>query len=428
VTEVRKELGVREAVALVVTSIVGSTIFIMPGVVAAKAGPLSILGWVISGALTVPMALCFAELAGLYEKAGGPYVYVGDAFGRLPGLIVGWSLTAVSWAVISLLAVGFALYSSYIFPNSQQFQTLIAIAAILSFTLLNYLGVRLSATALNLLALGTVAILLVFILGSLPFVRPSSFTPFAPYGWLALGPVLVLTFVPYMGLEVVALPAEEFKNPRRDIPVGILVGTIIVIAVYVLLSYTSLGTIGWQRLGASSAPIAEAAEFAFGKLGGFLIDIGALVTILGCLNCSIFTFSRLTYAMGRDQAIPPLFATLDTKYSTPSIALLFQAVLSTILVISGTFEKLAYLTAYITLLIYVIIFLAYIKLRNKASTSKAKAFKAPFGNLMAIAAIIFCVILLAYSDLWAAVWGSLLMLLSIPVYYAQSLVKTYNKS
>jgi len=425
-TELKRELGVREAVALVVTSIVGTTIFIMPGVVAAKAGPLSILGWAISGALTVPMALCFAELAGLYEKAGGSYVYVRDAFGRFLGLIVGWSLTVVSWAVISLLAVGFALYSSYIFPSSQQFQMLIAIAVILFFTFLNYLGVKLSATALNLLALGTVAILLIFILGSLQFIRPSNFTPFAPYGWLALGPVLVLTFVPYMGLEVVALPAEEFKNPRRDIPVGILVGTIIVITVYVLVSFASLGTIGWQRLGSSSAPIAEAAEFAFGKLGGFLIGIGALITILGCINCSIFTFSRLTYAMGRDQAIPSLFATLDIKYSTPSTALLFQAVLSTILVISGTFEKLAYLTAYITLIIYVIIFLAYVKLTNKASMSKA--FKAPFGNLMAISAIIFCAILLAYSDLWAAVWGSLLILLSIPIYYLQSPAKAYKKS
>jgi len=424
--ELKRELGVREAVALVVTSIVGATIFIMPGVVAAKAGPLSILGWVISGALTVPMALCFAELAGLYEKAGGPYVYVKDAFGRLLGLIVGWSLTVVSWAVISLLAVGFGLYSSYIFPSSQQFQMFIAIAAILFFTLLNYLGVKLSATALNLLALGTVAIILVFIVGSLQFVRLSNFIPFAPYGWLALGPVLVLTFVPYMGLEVVALPAEEFKNPRRDIPVGILVGTIIVVAIYVLVSVASLGTIGWQRLGASSAPIAEAAEFAFGKFGGFLIDIGVLVTILGCMNCSIFTFSRLTYAMGRDRAIPLVFATLDTKFSTPGIALLFQAVLSTILVISGTFEKLAYLTAYITLLIYVMIFLAYVRLRRKASASKA--FRAPFGNVMAISAIIFSAILLAYSDLWAAVWGSLLILLSIPMYYVQSLVKAYKKS
>jgi len=425
-TELKRELGLREAVALVVTSIVGTTIFIMPGVVAAKAGPLSILGWAISGALTVPMALCFAELAGLYEKAGGPYVYVGDAFGRPLGLIVGWSLTVVSWAVISLLAVGFALYSSYIFPSSQQFQIFIAMAAILSFTLLNYLGVKLSATALNLLALGTVAILLTFILGSLQSIRSSNFTPFAPYGWLALGPVLVLTFVPYMGLEVVALPAEEFKNPRRDIPVGILVGTIIVIAIYILVSVSSLGTIGWQRLGASSAPIAEAAEFAFGKFGGFLIDIGALIIILGCINCSIFTFSRLTYAMGHDQAIPSLFATLDTKYSTPSIALLFQAILSTILVVSGTFEKLAYLTAYITLIIYVIVFLAYVRLRKKASVSTA--FKAPFGNIMAISAIIFCVILLAYSDLWAIMWGSMLILLSIPIYYMQSLVKAYKKS
>jgi len=425
-TELKRELGLREAVALVVTAIVGTTIFIMPGVVAAKAGPLSILGWAISGALTIPMALCFAELAGLYEKAGGPYVYVGDAFGRLLGLIVGWSLTVVSWAVISLLAVGFALYSSYVFPSSQQFQMLIAIAAILFFTLLNYLGVKLSATALNLLALGTVAILLVFILGSLQSIRLSNFTPFAPYGWLALGPILVLTFVPYMGLEVVALPAEEFKNPRRDIPVGILVGTMLVIAMYVLVSVASLGTIGWQRLGGSSAPIAEAAEFAFGKLGGFLIEIGALIIILGCINCSIFTFSRLTYAMGHDQAIPSLFATLDTKYSTPSIALLFQAVLSTILVVSGTFEKLAYLTAYITLIIYVIVFLAYVRLRKRPSISKA--FKAPFGNIMAISAITFCVILLAYSDLWAVTWGSLLILLSIPIYYVQSLVKAYKKS
>ena len=130
--------------------------------------------------------------------------------------------------------------------------------------------------------------------------------------------------------------------------------------------------------------------------------------------------------MGRDQSIPSLFATLDTKYSTPRIALLFQAVLSTILVISGTFEKLAYLTAYITLIIYVIIFLAYVKLTHKASMSKA--FKAPLGNFMAISAIIFCAILLAYSDLWAAVWGSLLILLSIPIYYLQSPVKAYKKS
>ncbi len=425
-TELKRELGVREAVALVVTSIIGSTIFIMPGIVAAKAGPLSILAWVVSGALTVPMALCFAELAGLYEKAGGPYVYVGDAFGRLLGLIVGWSLTAVSWAVISLLAVGFGLYSSYMFPSSQQFEILIAVFAVLLFTLLNYLGVKLSATALNLLALGTIAVLLVFILGSLQFIRPGNFMPFAPYGWLALGPVLILTFVPYMGLEVVALSAEEFKNPRRDIPVGILVGTVIVIAVYVLVSVASIGTIGWQRLGTSSAPIAEAAELAFGRFGGFLIDIGALITILGCLNCSIFTFSRLSYAMGRDQAIPTLFAKLDTKYSTPSIALLFQAVFSTVLVISGTFEKLAYLTAYITLLIYVIIFLAYLKLRNRASTFRV--FKAPFGSLLAIVSIIFCIILLLYSDLWAAVLGSLLMLLSVPIYYVQSFVKANKKS
>ena len=328
----KRTLGLWMATALVVGNMIGSGIFLLPAALAAEAGPVSILGWVFTGAGAILLALVFANLGRAFPRTGGPYAYSRRAFGDFIGFQTAWGYWIAAWVGNAAITYAFVSYLSVFWGELATNNVLAATVGIVTIwllTLVNIWGVKQSGavqlvtTVLKFVPLAVIGLIGIF------FINGDNFTPFSPHGstWGGLSIAATLTLWAFIGLESATVPAEEIKDPEKNLPRATILGTGITTVVYLLATVAIMGVVSTQVLATSNAPFALAASEIFGGRWGDVVAFIAMISAFGALNGWILVTGRVSLAAAEDGLFPRKFAEVHGERKTPVFGLVVAAVL-----------------------------------------------------------------------------------------------------
>jgi APA family basic amino acid/polyamine antiporter len=340
----RRELGVFSTSLLVVGGIIGSGIFFTPSVTAQAlpSAPLVLAVWALGGVVALAGALTYAELGAMMPDAGGPYVYLREAFGKRVAFLYGWMvLASIATGAIAAVAVGFAGYVARFVPvavyASLGGSLGIATIAIVVLTIVNYLGVKPGATVQNVMTVAKCTALGALIVGGLVlwgrthpvavigYVRPAS--PML----VALGAAFVPVLFTIGGWQQMNMVAGEVRDPERTIPRALMIGIAIVIAIYLGANLVYLHALGVDGLAVSKAAAADTASAVFGPWGATFIAIAAMISIFGFIGVAILSNSRIVYAMATDGIFLRAAGRVHPRFGSPHVAVLLIGIWSLVL-------------------------------------------------------------------------------------------------
>ncbi len=317
----RKEITVRYAVALYMSSVLGSGILVLPGLAAQIAGPASLIAWTILSLASYPLAFTFASLSARKPESGGVYSFAKESFGSRLANGVSWLF--IMWFVTGAPAVSIiaASYLAYALPLTREMIYLVAAFMILGAFLVNYQGIRISGRVQMIVITAITGLLIVAVAASIPFIRTDNFTPFAPNGFIPIGVAAALIFWSYLGYENVSNIAEEFKNPERDFHRSILYSVVLVSLLYLSRAIATVGTDAYTS-GKSVAPFAAILSNSIGGYAALGTAILAVVIIFSTMNAYSAGMSRVVYASARDGGVPRWFGKLNARTGVPHRSLI----------------------------------------------------------------------------------------------------------
>jgi APA family basic amino acid/polyamine antiporter len=381
-------------------------------------------------------AFIFAELGARAPAAGGGYAYLRDAFGPLPAFLYGWALLlAIATGATAAVAFTFASYAVPLLGLPPGSERLLAIAAIAAFSLLNLVGVAPTAWVQNTFTLLKLAAIAGLIIGGLVVSAdpaasaavavtsvatgaaglevPTGFLPVA----LALGIALVPVLFAYGGFQQTNFVAEELVDPERNLPRALVIGVLMVAAVYLLVNATYLGTLGIEGLANSSAPAADAMEARFGARGRGLIAAGIAISTAGFLNVVILVTPRVYQAMARDGLFFGSLARLHPRTRTPVAAILLQGAWAIVLLLSGTYGELL---DWVTFADWIFFGLTAATLFTyRARDGAGRTFRSPghpWTTLLFLLASAYVVVGSIWSNPMNALRGTLVLSAGVPVF------------
>ncbi len=402
--ELRRELDTVHIVFFLIGAIVGSGIFMLPGILANYLGPLSLLVWMFAGLSAIYMALAFAELTSLLPRAGGPYSYVSKAFGKRIGFLVAWMCLVISWITLAMTASALTSYISYLKPLDRIEKMIIIVSVIGILTIINRRSILYAAKLQMFLGAFTILLLWTFISWGVYFVKKEHFKILPELLERKLTYLFPLVLEPFIGWQTVTFFAEETIDAERRIAKGIIIATLIVVGFYLATNIIALGVCSWQKLGSSPFPLATAAEVFLGKFGGTFIAIGAIFVMLSCLNCWIASSARLPYYLAKEGLLPKILADVHKKHRTPHNALALQAIIAIILANLIDFSEILLLLMPIVLLTYFLTFLSIPVLKFKLNV-KEKGIKIPLSTIITGIAIFVCIFSLIQIPKFAKMTG-----------------------
>jgi APA family basic amino acid/polyamine antiporter len=398
-----KELTLFDVYVICVGAMVSSGFFLLPGLAAEYAGPGVVLAYLLAGILIVPAMLSQAELATAMPRAGGAYYFLDRTLGPLVGTIggVGTWLAMVLKSAFALIGMGAYLALVFDIPVLGT-----AIACTVAFAALNVVGARESSGLLRALVMLLLMLLAFFLVHGLADivaggVRPTvrlRFSPFLPHGFDGVLGTVGLVFISFIGLTKVASLAEEVKNPDRNVPLGmgLALGTVTVI--YVVGVFIMVAVLGADRLSVSLTPVADAAEVFTAWLPrhvGVWLMIGAgIVAFASMANAGILAASRYPLAMARDRLFPDRFAATGRR-GTPVASILFTCALLIVFLLTLRVESVAKLASALQLLLFGLINVAVIVMRESRIESYDPGFRAPFYPWLQLVGIFVTLVLVA---------------------------------
>jgi APA family basic amino acid/polyamine antiporter len=423
-------IGPFSGTMMVVGGIIGSGIFLNPALVAerVRTAELTLAVWVFGGGIAMIGGLVFAELGARRPLAGGGYVYLRDAYGRLPAFMYAWTLLLViATGAIAAVAVTFASYTAALLGWGASARLPLAVGSILVLSIINYVGVRpgaITQNVLTVLKLGALAILIVAGLALAPATPVSEALPALPKEQvlLALGAALVPVLFAFGGWQQTNFVAEELIEPERNLPRALIAGVGIVITVYLLANVAYLRTLGVAGLARSSAPAADAIEVLLGPSGRSLIAAGVAISTFGFLNLVILVSPRVYQAMARDGLFFPSLARLHRRYHTPSAAIAFQGAWAIVLTLTGRYGDLLDYVVFGDWIFFAAVASTVFVFRSRekrGSEGSALRFRMPGFPLLPIVfilAALYVVVGSVASNPANALKGSALIVLGVPVF------------
>ena len=337
-------MGTWGAVFLSLNGMIGAAIFGLPGKLDAAVGPFAPWLLLIAGGGVMLIALCYADLATRFEATGGSQLYAGAAFGKFVGFQTGWLIYASRAAALGANATVLSAYAGALWPPLDGPATIIV--AVVAITLINIVGLRQAIDVLGGLTLLKLLPLLLLVVLGLGTMFPIA-TPALPQFDAVEGIALAALYA-FVGFEAATVPAGETRNPKRAIPIALLVSVAGVTLLYVLvqLVYSAAG------VGASDTPLAALAELQMGSAGTTLLGLTAIVSVLGNQLSLITSTSRLTYGMAEQGLLPRWFAYVSPRYATPSASIATLGALGLALALSGSFVFLAVVSSLARLFAY----------------------------------------------------------------------------
>lgn len=428
--ELQKNLGMSTAMATVIGCVIGSGVFFKPQAIYTATGGapgLGMLAWVITGLVCIAAAMTFAEVAIMIPKTGGMVIYLEEAFGKKAGFLAGWMQSILFYpAMIAALAVIFAQQATLFVGEGYQLP--IAIAGIIAIIVINSLG---SAVGGGVQILFTICKLIPLVLLMVfGFLRGSGENPiFSPMIGDGLSPAVVLgqlmiaILFAFEGWTNVGAIAGEMKNPGKDLPIAIVGGVTGLMAIYFLINLAYLWVLPADELMNLAAPASAVAIAIFGEVGGKIISVGIMISVIGAANGFILSGSRVTYSLAEDGSLPfsSQLAKIN-KAQVPINSIYLIGGLAALYAISGQFNRLTDLAVFSCWIFYTLTFAAVIRLR-KTMPDVERSYKVPLYPVIPVIAIISGIYVIANQLFMSgsttrmlAIGSIVLTLIGLPIY------------
>jgi APA family basic amino acid/polyamine antiporter len=392
-----RAIGRWDLLALVINGIVGAGIFGLPAKVNELLG-VNGLWAIVACAVTIGLViLCFAEVASRFMQTGGPFVYAATAFGPFTGFLTGW----LHWVarVTGCCAISNLLlqYAAYFIPGVDQGAGRVAAAASIvgALTLVHFFGIKRAVLLGNIVTVGKLVPLLAFVAFGLLHMDPARFSQTGPPINAHFAQAVLLLGFAFMGWESAVVTAGETRNPQGDLPFALIAGLAAVAILYVLIQLVCIGTL--PQLSTSDRPLVDAARTFLGAGGAMLITLGALISMVGTLNVTMLTVSRVPYAMALAGQLPRVLGSVHPRYRTPHVAVVLSGVLVLGLTLSSTFVYLLTVSTISRLLVFAVTCVSLPKLR-RIEAAPAARFVLPGGWAIPGAALAMIAWLLASSS------------------------------
>ena len=407
-----RELGLLDITMIGVGAMIGAGIFVLTGIAAGHAGPGLLLAFFLNGVIALIIGAAYAELGSCFPEAGGGYLWVKQGMSDIFGFLSGWMSWFAHAVACSLYALGFGSFATELIqmgfgplPVAREVVAVsISVLVALLFTVINFRGASETGTVGNIVTSLKVFILLVLVGFGLYKIlgNPSAwrhYTPFLPEGWLGVFVAMGLTFIAFEGYEIIAQSGEEVKDPARNIPRAIFLSILTAVSIYLLVAFVVLGGIEapagipiYKYLGTlGELGMAEAAGqlMPYGKV---ILLLAGLASTMSALNATIYSSSRVSFAMGRDGNLPPIFGRVHPVTHTPHYAVFISGALIILMAITLPIEDVAASADIMFLLLFMMVCYSLITLRERRPDLD-RQFKVPLFPYWPIVGIVACLAL-----------------------------------
>lgn len=362
--ELHRSLGLLDAVGIGFGAIVGAGIFVVTGVAAGIAGPAFLLGLLIAAVAATCNALSSAQLAAEYPQAGGTYEYGYRVLSPAAGFAAGWMFLAGKIAAAGTVALGLAGYLDALIPGVHP--RVVAVGAIVAFTLLNYFGVRRTSRANLAIVAVSLGALVLFVVAGVGAFRTENLRPFAPAGWRGVMEAAALLFFAYTGYARIATLAEEVREPKRTIPRAIMLTIGGAVLLYAAVAVVAVGAVGAERLAGTGAPLRVAAGAFPVPWAATAVSVGGVTAMLGVILSQLLGLSRMGFAMARRRDLPRFMEQVHPRYGVPGQAVLVIGAIAAAVAVTGTLRGVASAAAFTILIYYWIANLAALRMPREA--------------------------------------------------------------
>ncbi|MCK4401985.1 amino acid permease, partial [bacterium] len=401
-----RQLGGVDVFCIAAGAMISSGLFILPGLIYAKVGPAVILVYILAGILILPALFAKAELTTAMPKAGGDYFFIERSMGSGAGTIGGFA----SWFSLSLKSafslVGIGVFATLINPNITDMQIkLIAVGFCVFFIILNLISVKFTGKFQVFFVILLISLLILYISRGTMFIDVNRYTPFMLSDKHALFAAAGMVFISFGGLTKVASIAEEVKNPTKNIPYGMILAFCVVLLLYGLTVFVTVGLLDNHELAHSLTPISTGGYKIFGKIGGLVMAIAAILAFISTANAGILAASRFPMAMSRDQLLPGFFANISKRFNTPHFSIIFTGIFMITTIMFLNLENLVKVASVMKIILFMLGILACIIMRESKILNYKPTFRSPLYPWLQIAGII-CYGFLIYEMGFIAILGT----------------------
>jgi APA family basic amino acid/polyamine antiporter len=362
--ELRRELGLLDAVGVGFGAIVGAGIFVVTGVAAGIAGPAFLVGLLLAAVAATCNALSSAQLAAEYPQSGGTYEYGYRVLNPWAGFAAGWMFLASKISAAGTVAIGLAGYLEALIPGLHP--RVVAVGAIVIFTILNYHGVRRSSRVNLAIVAVSLGSLLIFVITGAAAFRVENLRPFAPAGWRGAMEAAAILFFAYTGYARIATLAEEVREPRRTIPRAIILTLSGAVVLYAAVAVVTVGVMGAERMAATPAPLHHAALASPYPWVSTVVAVGGVTAMLGVILSQLLGLSRMAFAMARRGDLPRALEHVHPRHGVPGRAVLVIGAIAAVVAATGTLRGVASAAAFTILIYYGIANLAALRMPREA--------------------------------------------------------------
>lgn len=442
-TELKRSLGTWPAVSIVVGTVIGSGIFLVPSTMIQRVGsvPAVFAVWIAGGLLSIAGALSYAELAAALPEAGGEYVFLREAYGPLWGFIYSWTQTWVAKSgSIATLATGFFLYLANFWapldtifcrlpvplgpnggPLELRYGQLFAIVLIAALGCLNYFGVKLGGDVQVAVTAIKVALIALIILAGLAFghAHAASSAPLAPLSFAGFIAALVAALWAYDGWNNVSMVSSEVRDPQKNLPRALIGGTLAVAAVYMLANAAYFRTLTPVEVAGTERVAAEMMRRILGAAGANAVSIAAMISIFAALNGSILSGARVPYAAAREGYFFRALASVNPRHRTPGVSIVVLNAWAAVLVLTGKYDDLFNLVIFASWILYGMTGAAVLVLRRRRPDLPRpyRTIGYPFIPLGFVLAATILVVRTAFDRPVQSLEGIGIILIGLPFYF-----------
>ncbi len=405
-TELKKNLKAKDIAAFGIGAVVGVGIFVATGTGAHLAGPAVIISFILAGIVACLCALCYCELSTMFPVAGSTYSYSYIVFGEIISMIIGWCLTAEYLVACSAVASGWSgtfvgilksmgMILPAAFTSSPSKGGIVDLPAILIIALITFIlfyGMKESARVNNIIVATKIAIIIIFVVLGVGHIDTANYQPFAPFGVGGIFAATATIFFSFIGFDAISTAAEEAENPKRDIPLGLIICLVAVTVLYVSVAVVLTGMVPYNEIISENAVPGALARVGI-KWGAALVGTGAILGMVSTIMVVLYGQVRIFMVMSRDGLLPKLFSDVHPTHKTPHISTMITG---TIAAIIAGFLPLDIIVEFLstgTLLSFIAVSLAVIVLRITMPNFN-RIFKVPGAPFTPIISIICCIVLL----------------------------------
>ena len=414
--KLERSLSLPYVIAISIGGMLGSGIFVLPGLASSITGPSVWLAYLLGAICVLPAALSKSELATAMPSSGGTYVYIERAFGPLFGTISGIGLWLSLLLKSSFALIGLSAYLSVLIKIDSAMAQLVAIGFLILILLLNIFGVKkVGKVQLLIVSVSLIGLGALFVIG-FPKTNPDFLTPFMSEGNAGLISAVAFVYISYSGVIKVAAIAGEIKNPSKNLPLAMILSLLSITAIYVFTAFILVGNISPESLGADLKPIHTLAYILGGKYFGYTAAVVGVLTLMSGANSGVLASSRFPFAMARDLLMPTVFSKIHSKYLTPVIAILFTGLLMALVILFLDVVKIAKLASAFMVMMFIAVNFCVIILRETSTQWYKPTYKSPLYPFLQVFGIISGFVLLMLLGLLPLTSVVVVFLLGFLVY------------